>query len=200
MVWTPRFIIGFALLVVLGLSGATVLTNGMLNGYYAPVWILLAWALGCSSCLFVVAVRARSVWMRLGSGMGCLWGVLSGLTGVLIIMPQASGSVVPLYAATAGVCALTACSVCLSIGRTLWGRWDTVFFYTAPVIAGLIVTGAFLLSSRSWPSLALSVLVVLPALNCAIWWLRPSCWHGQAGPALLFGLAPLLLLGQVLPN
>lgn len=199
IIWTPRFIISFTLLLILGLSGATMLTNGMLNGYYAPGLILLLWTLGGGACLFFLSVRARSFWVRLGGGIGCLWSVLSGLTCVLTLLPLTSQSTMLLYTATATSCVLLACYVCLSIAHVSWQRWDTMFFRTIPAL--LLLTGfAFLLRSHTWSSLTFVMLVALLILSIAIWWIRPSCWREQAGPALLFGLAPLTLLSQVLPD
>ena len=50
IIWTPRFIVIFALLLVVGLGGASLLTQGWLNSYYqAPVPELLfdIFAFGC---------------------------------------------------------------------------------------------------------------------------------------------------------
>ena len=39
IIWTPRFIIIFALTLVLGLSIESLLTQGWFDGYYSGLWI-----------------------------------------------------------------------------------------------------------------------------------------------------------------
>src|SRR4051794_29410632 len=43
IIWTPRFIIIFFLVIVIGLSAASILTRGWLNGYYPAGWVLMAY-------------------------------------------------------------------------------------------------------------------------------------------------------------
>src|SRR6266576_1443001 len=66
IIWTPRFIIIFFLLLVIGLSGANMLIRGWLNRYYPAGWVLMAYTvLNLGSWIFV-SKYARSPWVRLG--------------------------------------------------------------------------------------------------------------------------------------
>src|SRR5690349_13512891 len=52
IIWTPRFIVIFALTLVVGLSVASLATQGWDNHYYQPGWILL----GNTAILFAIWV------------------------------------------------------------------------------------------------------------------------------------------------
>src|SRR5262245_20155321 len=79
IIWTPRFIIVFFLLLTTGLSGASILTRGWLNGYYQAGWVLLAYTAVNLGSWISVSICARSPWVRLGGIFGCLWAILMGL-------------------------------------------------------------------------------------------------------------------------
>src|SRR5947209_19245557 len=73
IIWTPRFIILFALVLVSGLSIESVLTQVILNGQIAPGAVLIMHALPIVVCWLMLAIRTRSPWLRLGGIFGILW-------------------------------------------------------------------------------------------------------------------------------
>src|SRR2546422_11007577 len=70
IIWTPRFIVIFALTLVVGLSVASLLTQGMVNANYPPQAVLLTLVmLALAGCITVVLL-ASSLPVRMGSIFG----------------------------------------------------------------------------------------------------------------------------------
>ncbi len=63
IIWTPRFMVIFALTFVFGLSAESLLTQGWLNGFYPTYWVLLAHIALITGCWIAVIVLARSWWV-----------------------------------------------------------------------------------------------------------------------------------------
>src|SRR5579863_3865532 len=65
VIWTPRFIILFALILVFGLSAESLLTQGWENHFYAEAWISFGHIALIVGCLIAVIVVTHSHWVRL---------------------------------------------------------------------------------------------------------------------------------------
>lgn len=203
VIWTPRFITAFVLTLVAGLSAASLLTQGWLNGYYPGDWVLLAFVALIFVAWIAVAACARSFWARIGAIAGCVWSIFTGISFVMNLLavdPQ-SAIIAQLNAATNS--ALLGCYLCLSINRTSLHRWDGRFFRFAPLLGACVIAAIYLLTpaaTRSWQSLESTTAAVMLYLAIFVWWLRPSCWKTQPGPTFLFGIAPIILLILAIPN
>jgi hypothetical protein len=197
IIWTPRFIISFFLVLVIGLSGATMLTTGYLNKYYLPGWLLIGYSIANLGGWISVSICTRSSWVRLGSAFGCLWAIMMGFIFALNLFPHTidAQATFLVNASASASSALLACSICLSTAWTPLKRWDRIFFLTAPII-GIIFVAIFFLytpvTMRSSLLLELYIATVELWLCTAIWWLRPSCWRTQPGPAFLLGVVPVI--------
>jgi hypothetical protein len=195
IIWTPRFIVIFCLLLAIGLSGATLLTTGWLNHYYSAGWLLIAYTVVNLSGWIAVNKWARSPWVRLGSVFGCLWAILMGLTFVLSIFPVKPYNILLLNATVASSSALLACFLCLSIARTSLQRWDRCFFILGPIVCALLIASFFLFAPSNMQSFLLLQEYIVKAelwLSTAMWCLRLSCWRAQPGPTFLLGIAPFM--------
>ncbi|HZO71871.1 MAG TPA: hypothetical protein VFB60_06680 [Ktedonobacteraceae bacterium] len=203
IIWTPRFILIFGLTLVVGLSAATLLTEGWMNKYYAGEWILLSYIVLLSGGWIAVITRARSPWIRIGGIFGCTWGFLTGISYLLSLLPVDPQSPIIAHLNAATNSALLGAYICFSITRTSVRRWDTLFFRFAPIIGGCIIILIFLLipaEDRSLSKLESTIAGVTLYLCLLVWWLRPSCWKTQPGPTFLFGLAPVILLILAIPG
>jgi hypothetical protein len=136
VIWTPDFIVIFALLLVTGLSVASILTQGWLNGLYSSSKILLTYAVLIFGTWFTIVIKARSLWVRVGAVFSCIWALFNTFAITLSIDPQAS-LIVHLNAATNS--ALLAAYICLSVARTPLRRWDNWFFRLAPISGGIAI-------------------------------------------------------------
>jgi hypothetical protein len=197
IIWTPRFIISFFLILVIGLSGATLLTTGYLNRYYLPGWLLIGYSIANLGGWISVSICTRSSWVRVGSAFGCLWAIMMGLIFALNLFPNTidAHAIFLVNASASASSALLACSICLSTAWTPLKLWDRIFFLTAPIIGIIIVAILFLhapVTMRSSLFLELDIATVELWLCTAIWWLRPSCWRTQPGPAFLLGIIPVI--------
>ena len=203
VIWTPRFIVIFALTVVVGLSIANILTQGWLNGYYKSDWAFLAYAAPVFGCWIALLLRARSPWIRMGAAFGCIWSVFSSISFVLDFFSVSPHSIIVAHLNAAIDSALLGSYICLSIARTPIYRWDSWFFKLVPILSGSIVVVAYFLAPTQPPALDyLEHVIALVALSLStvVWWIRPSCWRTQPGPTLLFGVVPFILLLFAIPN
>jgi len=73
IIWTPRFIVAFALTLVFGLSIASLLTQGWLNNYYTGQWVFQVYVILISISWLTLFVLTHSRWVRIGSIFGCIW-------------------------------------------------------------------------------------------------------------------------------
>src|SRR5947209_17166351 len=108
IIWTPRFIIIFFLLLVIGLSGASMLIRGWLNGYYPAGWVLMAYTVLNLGGWISVSKYARSPWVRLGGTFGCLWAILMGFAFALSVFPIDPDTIMSAHATAAASSALLA--------------------------------------------------------------------------------------------
>ena len=203
IIWTPRFIILFALILILGLSIESLLAQLALSYPFSLGWVLLAHTLLILGGWIVLTRRTRSPWLRTGGLFGCAWAFFAGSGYAISALPvdQASANLVHLHAAFAT--ALFGSYICLSINRTLFHRWDNWFFRLAILVGGCAVAIIYLLlpatirSTRSLEDVATTVLLFF---SLFVWWLRPSCWRSMPGATFLFGITPALLLLLAIPG
>jgi hypothetical protein len=201
--WTPRFIVIFALTLIIGLSVASLLTQGMLNGYYPPqavLLILVALALGG---WIAVAILARSLWIRVGGIFGSIWAIFTGISLAISLLPIDPGSPILLHLSASTNSALLGSYLCLSIDRTPFYPWDGWFFRLAPILGGCAVAAIYFFfptDATSFRNLESATITVTLILCILIWWARPSCWRSQPGLTFLFGMTPFILLLLTLPT
>lgn len=203
IIWTPRFIVFFALILVVGLSIESILTQIILNGQIAPGGVLLFHTLPIFVCWILLTVRTRSLWLRIGGIFGCIWTLFACGSFVLSTLPIDPKSALPLHFTAAMDCALLGSYICLSIDRTLLHHWDNWFFRLALIVSGCAVVLVYFIlpidiqSGRSLENVAIAVMLFLCLF---VWWLRPSCWRYVPGPTFLFGIPPCILLILAIPN
>ena len=206
IIWTPRFIVIFALLLVVGLGGASLLTQGWLNSYYpAPVPELLfdIFAFGC----WVAALfYARSTWVRLGAIFSIIWTLFSATNYLInLFVPVTQTWTLVAHLDGARNISLLGCFICLSIAHTPFSRWDAWFFRIAPVIGIVAVAFAQVHAPVELRTLAQfenhTTNIALYLCIC-VWWLRPSCWKAQPAITFLLGINPVVqrVLGIPFPH
>ncbi|MGB8347522.1 MAG: hypothetical protein WCD86_21745 [Ktedonobacteraceae bacterium] len=207
IIWTPRFIVTFALIVIVGMSLNSLLAQDWIDGGTNEFWIMAAHVILVLGACIAAIVIARSRWVRLGSIFGCIWAVFTALnllTGYLHAYHtfDIQASLNALIS-----CSLLGLSICLAIDRTPLRRWDTWFFRLA-LIAGIgIAVVPFVISLASGLGttspigiLESDIAGAAVIISLPIWWLRPSCWKTQPGVTLLFGLVPAFLLYLAIPG
>jgi len=207
IIWTPRFIVIFSLTLVAGLSAASLLTQGWENHYYTPDLVLLAETVLVLLAWLVTIFRARTTWLRIGAIFGGLWMLLAGVN---VVVDWITGSTVAstnqpviAYLNAAINIAMLGCYICLSINGTPIRRWDTRFFSIAPILSCCIVVVAYFVipaDTRSLTILEGITAAIALYLSIFVWWLRPSCWRTQLGPAVLFTVSPIVQLLLSLPH
>ncbi len=196
IVWTPRFIVLFVSLFVLGSSVASVLTQLWLNALLSAEAIQLFYTafVLCSSLL--ITLRAQSLWSRTGGILACIWSLLMGLHFALPTVSQLgphTSLVAHLDIATQS--AFLGAATCFTIAFTPYRRWDTCFFCLLPIIAIAIVALNILLTPPNLPTGSFNESMIVTALlylSVIIWWFRPANWKVQPGATFLAGTIPLL--------
>lgn len=203
IIWTPFFMVLFALLLVLGLSADALLADGWIAHFYLGQWILQVHIIVAGIAWLTLAVFARSEWVRIAGIFGCIWAIFMSIDIAIISASrnQSSPLVPPVNAA---ICiALLGAYICLSIDQIPFRRWDALFFGLAPIGGVLaVVLDYFLTPAGTWSLGLFEGYVAATALVLAtfVWWLRPSCWKAQPGPTFFFGIAPLTLLLLAIPS
>lgn len=203
VIWTPRFIGIFALILIVGLSADSLLVQARDNGYLAGNGILLAHV----ALIFVVWVaiiaRARSAWIRLGGIFGCIWAIFSSINLIITLQSVSPNAPILSHLNAAFSSAMLGCFICLSIERTPLRRWDAWFFTIAPIVAICFVIMLFLLTpaeNRSFSTIEDAIAGIANILSLLIWWARPSCWKMEPGVTFLFGAVPLIILLLSIPG
>lgn len=193
--WTPRFILLFAFILILGLSAASILTEAWLNNHYQSSLILSGYVVVIIIALLVLTRRTHSLWVRMSTLFGYLWAIFSLITFFLPTSGAISLIRVELIAAASST--LVGFYICLSTHQTPLRHWDNLLFWLAPLLgAGILVSYVLLhpIHSGHLRGLVETTTTVLLAFASGLWWLRPSCWRTQACSTLLFGLTPLLFI------
>lgn len=197
IIWTPRFIVLFALTLAIGLTADSLFTMAWRLRYITAAWVPLGHIVLITGCLFSIVCMARSRWTRIGGIFGCAWAIFTGIDLVLTLFTLAPTSPVPAYLNAAISSALLGTYLCLSLAQTSLTRWDGWFFCTALLISlGVLFLTYFLTppAGRSLAPVGSGIAATLLILSILIWWLRPSCWKVQPGPTFLFGLMPATFL------
>ncbi len=204
VIWTPGFILLFAAILVVGLSGASMLTQGMVNGGLYPAGMVLC---GYSVLLlgfWIALIRSTHVfWLRVGSIFGCVWSVFASIGFILSTLPLAPTAPILVHLSVATDSAFLAAFACLSVARTPFKRWDSWFFALGLPFAACVAILIYTFLPPPWhtiSSLETVAALTLLGLGTLTWWLRPSCWRVQPGPTFLLGVAPLLQVLVAIPG
>ncbi len=197
VIWTPRFMVIFALTLTMGLSAESLLTQGWTSHYYAGQWVLMGHVAAIFACFIAIMIVTRSWWLRVGTIFGCTWAIFTGINLVVSFYQLDPGSPIPAYLNAIISCALLGAYICLSTEHTPLTAWDSWFFRFALIIG----TGGVLFSYFIKPPVVRSVSIIESSAAAAavifcvlVWWLRPSCWKTQPGPTFLFGVMPAFIL------
>jgi len=199
IIWTPGFIIRFALVLIVGLSVAGLLTEGWVNGYYPSEWTEIVYTILAFTCWFALFLSANSLWVRLGAGLSIIWTAFMGIHFcITLLIPRDQTYTIVAHVVAATNIALVGSYLCLSIAYIIIRRWDSWFFRLAPIatVLGIVIAYYFAPSQvqHTLRGLENSTAEIALVLCLAIWWLRPSCWKTQPGPTFLLGMIPLLQL------
>jgi hypothetical protein len=197
IIWTPRFIVIFALTLVSGLSIASLLTQGWLNGYYTGQWVFQVYLILIGISWFALFVLAHSSWIRIGSIFGCIWALFMTLNIIVSAQHSDLASRVLALVNAASCIALLGSYICLSVDKTPFSHLDAWFFGLSPVAGSIAVALVYFLTpvdERSLNTLENAIATVALVLSLLVWWIRPSSWKSQPGPTFLFGCVPLIFL------
>lgn len=203
IIWTPRFIVLFATVLVLGLSIESLFTLGWTSHTIQAPWILLAETLLNFVCLIVTAFISRSLWIRLGGIFGSIWAIFTSINLFLPVSTLDPNA--PIFSLlNAIICSsLLGASICLSIERTLLTKWDIWFFRL--VLGGSICAIPLIYfitpsENRTLNAFESAIAALTLVLSLLVWWARPSSWKVQPGLTLLFGLLPAIELLLTFPT
>jgi hypothetical protein len=203
IIWTPRFIVLFSLVLTLGLSLASLLTQGWQNRYYSSEWILVTETALILATWIAVLRCSRASWARFAAIFGSSWAIFTCLNFATSLLNISADQPFIAYLNVLISCSLLGCYISLSLHRIPQRRWDIGFLTIAPALGGALVIIATLFTpveARSLPGFASLLAAVALYLSIATWWLRPSCWKAQPGPAFFLGIAPLILLLLAIPD
>jgi hypothetical protein len=203
VIWTPGFIVAFALVLVLGLSGEALVTQGSVNHFFSRDWPLLAHVLMVLGLWITIITRIHSPWIRTSGFFACIWALFAGFKFLLDLYAINPVSPIVTHLNTATYIALLGSYIGLSLDRTPFHLWDARFFQLALIIGSCATAVAYFLTpadSQSLITLENDTALTALVLSVLVWWIRPSCWKTQPGPTILFGLAPAFLLFLTIPN
>lgn len=195
VIWTPGFTVIFGLIVILGLSGASMITQGWTNAYYPLGVVLILYHIPVLIGWIILFRLTQSFWLKCSALLGVLWVVLSCsyYWGTYNWLDPFSTLTLHLQV-TAGV-VFAGAYLCLSLASLSESRWDVWFFRLTPVL--LILMLGIALYFRLYTGTLLGNTEVVMAneveyFSLSVLWLRPACWKAQPGPTFLFGLFPLI--------
>jgi hypothetical protein len=195
IIWTPRFIVIIALILIVGMSTASVVTQGWFNNYYSSGLVLMLYTIPNLICWTILFRYARTRWLHWGIIFGYVWALLTALYYRLnygFIDPHIPTT---LHLQVAVYSALALAYICISLANTPMSRSDVWFFRLAPIViavfflAQLVLRFVFGQIIQGMEAIIFSEILYFDVL---IWWARPSCWKRQPGPTFLFGLVPFL--------
>jgi len=203
VIWTPRFIVLFTLMLAAGLTIDSMFVQGWANHLIVAAWVLLGHVVVATGCLLGIIVVTRSRWIRLGSIFGCAWAIFTGIN--LLWTPTMLGptSPIPAYMNAAISSALLGSYICFSLEQTPLSRWDGWFFSIALLVSLCVLFLSYVLmpiDSRSLAAVGSGIAATCLILNMLVWWLRPSCWKTQPGATFLLGVMPAIFLLLAIPS
>lgn len=196
VLWTPAFILFFAILFGLGMSIASLMSFIWVNSQLYPIdKIGEAYSVILVIVWLTVIVRARSGGIRLGSAFGCIWAL--GIFGQFwlnshAIEPQAA---IMTEMRALSNSALLGSALCLSTSRVRLQRWDVAFLWLLPLLFCSYLAYSYIKAPADMHSLLFiegKIASITIYLAIGVWWLRIGCWRDQAGPTFLLGLAIIL--------
>jgi hypothetical protein len=197
IIWTPRFIVICALALVSGLSIASLLTQGWLNGIYTGQSVFQVYLILIIIGWLALLLFAHSNWIRTGSIFGCIWALFMTLNIILSTQHSDLASRVQALVNAATCIALLGSYICLSIDNTPFSSVDAWFFGLAPVVGSIAVALIYVLvplDERSLNIVENAIASVALVLSLLVWWIRSSSWKTKPGPTFLFSCVPLIFL------
>jgi len=197
IIWTSRFIVIFAMTLVLGLSIESLLTQNWLNGYYSGLWIFQVHVIFVCSGWFALLILTHSSWIRIGSIFGIIWALFMAIHIIIYSLNTDLALHVHDLINAATCIALLGSYICLSIDKAPINRLDAWLFGLAPLIVCFVVILIYFLTpayERSLTTLENAIASTALILSLLVWWIRPTSWKSQPGPTFLFGCVPLILL------
>lgn len=203
IIWTPTFLLAFALTLVLGLSADSLLAaswaNKLLTGFGA--WLILAHVILAALGWLLLGIVTRSRWIRTGCIFGGLCSAFLALNIFASINGVDPGMPVQAYMNVAACMALAGAYIGLSIEGTLLSTWDTWLFFLVPILSAVGVTLVYLLTPQASILTTENAVAAAAMIACVLfWWARPSCWKVRRGPTFIFGIVPAILLALALAN
>ena len=203
IIWTPRFIIVFALITIFGLTMASLLTQGWLDGLYSGLWIFQPYIIFIFLGWLTLLIISHSNWLRIAS----IFGIICALfmtTYIAIFFFNSDLSLRVHALLNASTCtALLGSYICLSLEKPPINRLDAWLFGLAPLIACIVVTLIYFLTptiERSLITLENAIAATALVLSILVLWVRPALWKSQPGPTFLLGSVPLILLIRALSD
>jgi hypothetical protein len=197
IIWTPRFIVIFALTLVLCLSIESLLTQGWLNGYYSGLRVFQVHVVFVCLGWLALLVLTHSSWIRIGSVFGIIWALFMIIYIIIYSLNTDLALRVHTLINAATCIALLGSYICLSIDKMPINRLDAWLFGLAPIVVCIAITFIYFLTpanERSLISLENAIATIALILSLLVWWIRPTSWKSQPGPTFLFGCVPLILL------
>ena len=202
-IWTPRFLLVFAITLVLGVSADSLLASGWSTGLFTGDGSLLI----LGHCLLVIlgwlvlGIVTRSRWVRIGCVFGgiCTLFLITNVFFILFGGDPTSPS--QAYINVATCTALLGAYIGLSIEGTLLHAWDFWLFLLITVLGSVGVVLTYLLTPQaSIITIENAVAAATLIAACLVWWARPSCWKKCSGPTFIFGIVPVIQLLMALVN
>lgn len=206
IIWTPRFLLGWLLILVLGLSITSVMTTSWSNELFIALpfsvqIIMLLEIVLVALVWLIIGIFTHSFWLRVSSLFGGLWALFMVVSVLANSWGMSATSDLQAYFNVASCVSLLGGFLGLASDGMLLKRWDHLLLIL--ILPGVIlgVGGTYLLTSSA-NDLTIENAIAAGALisSCAIWWLRPSCWKTQPGSTFLLGVVPLILLLQAVSN
>src|SRR5690348_8063880 len=195
VIWTPRFIILFAIMLVLGLSLESLLTQGWAIRWFTGIWIFLVHLVLVGAGWIVLLKLTRSRWVRLGAVFGLIFVAFVAINVTLQAILFQPSSYLLAHVNVVTFLALAGCSLCLAIDSLPVRRWDAWVLGLTPVLGVVLLIPVYILrSDRSMAGIENSISIVALIISTLIWWVRPTCWKNAPGSTFLLGSVSLLLL------
>jgi hypothetical protein len=203
IIWTPRFLLIFAIGLVLGVSADSLLASGWSSNLFAGMglWFILAHIILAALGWLMLGIVTRSRWIRVGCIFGGVCAAFLTLNAFTQLFGVDPGTPAQSYINVATCTALLGAYIGISIEGTLLSAWDFWLFVLLAILGCTGVVLTYLLTPQA------SILTVENAVAaatliaaCLVWWARPSCWKKCPGPAFIFGIVPVIQLSMALVN